>query len=295
MQVYKTVTIAGSDSSGGAGIQADLKTFQELGVYGMSALTTIVAQDESWGHHVFPVEPDTVAAQLRTALEVIGADACKTGMLGSIRVIELVAQAIAASGIQTIVIDPVMICKGVDEELHPEVNECLREVLVPLATVVTPNLIEAAKLSGMAPLQSVEEMKEAARRIHRLGPSYVLVKGEGGCRETMRLTYCMTAAALTFSKWKRSARQIRTGRAAPTLPQSPRNWQREGQCQRQLRPQRRLLPRASVTRFPCARLSDRPITAPIGNQKAATDQAGHRLCFPCVHSLNQSLSYRIWN
>ncbi|CAM5786442.1 pyridoxine/pyridoxal/pyridoxamine kinase [Brevibacillus borstelensis] len=179
MQVYKTVTIAGSDSSGGAGIQADLKTFQELGVYGMSALTTIVAQDESWGHHVFPVEPDTVAAQLRTALEVIGADACKTGMLGSIRVIELVAQAIAASGIQTIVIDPVMICKGVDEELHPEVNECLREVLVPLATVVTPNLIEAAKLSGMAPLQSVEEMKEAARRIHRLGPSYVLVKGGG--------------------------------------------------------------------------------------------------------------------
>ncbi len=179
MNMFKALTIAGSDTSGGAGLQADIKTFQERGVFGMTAITLIVAQDEQWCHHIHPIGLDTLKAQLHTVLDCIGVDACKTGMLGSKETVELVADELAARRLSNLVVDPVMICKGVDEELHPEVNQCLRERLVPLATVVTPNLIEAAKLSGMPPIKSLDEMKEAARRIHALGPSFVLVKGGG--------------------------------------------------------------------------------------------------------------------
>ncbi|OYD08363.1 pyridoxine/pyridoxal/pyridoxamine kinase [Paludifilum halophilum] len=179
MTMYKALTIAGSDSSGGAGIQADLKTFQELGIYGMTAQTTIVAMDprDRWFHRVFPVDPDTVKAQLETIVEGVGVDAVKTGMLGSPELIELAAQMIREHRLQNVVIDPVMVCKGADEELHPENTASLREVLVPEATVVTPNLFEAAKLSRMSPITTLDEMKEAAVAIHRLGAKYVLVKG----------------------------------------------------------------------------------------------------------------------
>lgn len=116
MTIPKTLTIAGSDTSGGAGIQADLKTFQELGVYGMTVLTTVVAMEpETWDHQVFPVELNVVEAQLRTVLDGIGFDAMKTGMLGSVDIIELVAKHIRRAGLPQIVIDPVMVCKGTDE------------------------------------------------------------------------------------------------------------------------------------------------------------------------------------
>ncbi|SEN12300.1 pyridoxine/pyridoxal/pyridoxamine kinase [Lihuaxuella thermophila] len=181
MTIYKALTIAGSDSSGGAGIQADLKTFQERGVYGMTALTTIVAMDPDnhWAHQVFPVSLDTVRAQLKTILEGVGVHALKTGMLGSVELIELVAETIETYHDQPVVIDPVMVCKGTDEVLHPETAVALREVLVPKATVVTPNLFEAAQLSGCGPIRTVDEMKEAAVNIHRLGAKYVLIKGGG--------------------------------------------------------------------------------------------------------------------
>lgn len=175
----KALTIAGSDSSGGAGIQADLKTMQEFGVYGMSAVTTIVAMDpyNNWHHKVFPVDVNTVKEQLNTIVVGAGVDAVKTGMLGSPEIIELAANMIKENNIPNVVIDPVMVCKGADEELQPENTVSLREKLVPLATVITPNLFEAAKLAQMPLIHSVEEMKEAAQKIHALGAKYVLVKG----------------------------------------------------------------------------------------------------------------------
>ncbi|MCA1026473.1 pyridoxine/pyridoxal/pyridoxamine kinase [Cytobacillus kochii] len=177
MTMKKVLTIAGSDSSGGAGIQADLKTFQELGVYGMSALTTIVTMDpkNDWHHNVFPIEISTLEAQIETILSV-GIDAMKTGMLGSVEIIETAAKTIKESGVPA-VIDPVMVCKGEDEVLHPETADALREVLVPLATVVTPNLFEASQLAQVKPIKTIEEMKKAAEKIHALGPKYVIIKG----------------------------------------------------------------------------------------------------------------------
>lgn len=181
MNIYKALTIAGSDTSGGAGMQADLKTFQELGVFGMTALTVIVAQDpkRDWFHEVFPIDIKTLEAQIETVLSGIGVDAMKTGMLGTIEIIELAARKIEEYGLKNVVVDPVMVCKGADEALHPETNDCLRDVLVPKALVVTPNLFEAAQLSGQAPIKTVDDMKQAAAKIHELGAKYVIVKGGG--------------------------------------------------------------------------------------------------------------------
>ena len=177
--MFKALTIAGSDSSGGAGLQADIKTFQELGVYGMSAVTTIVAMDpyNNWFHNVFPIDVNIVKAALDTIVVGAGVDAMKTGMLGSPEIIELAAKTIEENHIQNVVIDPVMVCKGADEELQPENTVSLRDVLIPKATVATPNLFEAAKLAQMAPITTVDQMKEAAAKIYDLGSKYVLVKG----------------------------------------------------------------------------------------------------------------------
>lgn len=166
----KVLTLAGSDTSGGAGIQADLKTFQELGVYGMTALTTIVTMDPKnhWHHNVFPQDINTVNAQLETVLSV-GIDAMKTGMLGSVEIIEAAAKLIDENNIKNVVIDPVMICKGEDEVLHPETADALRELLVPRATVVTPNLFEAWQLAQTdKPIKTVEDLKEAAAKFTNL-------------------------------------------------------------------------------------------------------------------------------
>jgi len=179
VSLKKVLTIAGSDTSGGAGIQADLKTFQERDVYGMTVLTTIVTMDpgSGWSHGVHPIALSTVEEQLKTVLDGIGIDAMKTGMLGSVGLIELVAHTIKTKGLKRVVIDPVMVCKGNDEALHPESTVALRELLVPLADVVTPNLFEAAQLADRPPIRTLEDMKEAARIIQVAGTSYVLIKG----------------------------------------------------------------------------------------------------------------------
>jgi pyridoxine kinase len=172
------MTVAGSDSSGGAGLQADLKTLEEFGIYGMSALTTIVTMDpkNGWSHNVFPTPVEIVEAQMETILS-IGIDAMKTGMLGSVEIIELVARKIDELKLDKVVIDPVMVCKGEDEVLHPETAVALRDVLVPRATIVTPNLFEAAQLAGTAPIKTIDDMKNAAEKIHALGAKNVLIKG----------------------------------------------------------------------------------------------------------------------
>jgi pyridoxine kinase len=184
MTVPKTLTIAGSDTSGGAGIQADLKTFQEFGVYGMTVLTTIVAMaPRTWDHLVYPVALDVVEAQLKTVLEGIGFDAMKTGMLGSVEIIELVAGYLKKHDLKRIVIDPVMVCKGTDEVLQPENTEAMLELLIPGADLVTPNLFEASQLAKTGPIRSVEQMQEAAAIIHERGAKHVLIKDRGKIKE----------------------------------------------------------------------------------------------------------------
>ncbi|QTC40611.1 pyridoxine/pyridoxal/pyridoxamine kinase [Bacillus sp. V3] len=178
MTLKKTLTIAGSDTSGGAGIQADLKTFQEHGVYGMTALTTVVTMDPNnhWHHNVHPLSIDTLEAQLET-VHSVGIDAMKTGMLATVEIIELAAKKIDQFGLDKVVIDPVMVCKGEDEVLNPETTDAMREHLLQRATVVTPNLFEAGQLAQTGPIKTIDGMKEAAKKIHDLGAKNVIIKG----------------------------------------------------------------------------------------------------------------------
>ncbi|WP_153730312.1 pyridoxine/pyridoxal/pyridoxamine kinase [Sporosarcina obsidiansis] len=178
MTLKKTLTIAGSDTSGGAGIQADLKTFQEHGTYGMTALTVVVTMDpeNQWAHNVYSLPIDVVKAQLKTALST-GIDAIKTGMLSTEEIIQTAGQAIEESGLDHVVIDPVMVCKGEDEVLNPGNTDAMIRYLVPKAEIITPNLFEAGQLAGMKTLKTIDEMKEAAQKIHDLGARNVVIKG----------------------------------------------------------------------------------------------------------------------
>lgn len=174
-----TLTIAGNDASGGAGIGADLKTFAEFGTYGIAALTVIATMDpeNNWSHGVTPIDAQVVKDQLVTATAGPGIDAFKTGMLPNVAVIETIANHIKEHNLRNLVVDPVMVCKGEDEVLNPENAEALRDILTPLATVATPNLFEAGQLSELGTLRTLEDMKEAAKRIHQKGAQTVVVKG----------------------------------------------------------------------------------------------------------------------
>ena len=177
MALKKTLTIAGSDTSGGAGMQADLKTFQEHGTYGMVALTVVVTMDpKTWSHNVTPLPTSLLKEQIQTALST-GVDAIKTGMLSTKEIIEIAAEAIQSSNAQHVVIDPVMICKGDDEVLNPGNTTAMIDYLLPHATVVTPNLFEAGQLAGLPTPKTIEEMKIAAQKIHALGAKNVVIKG----------------------------------------------------------------------------------------------------------------------
>ena len=169
------LTIAGSDPSGGAGIQADLKTFHQLGVYGMSVLTLVTVQNTQRVSAVQPLDPGLVAAQLDAVLEDIPPAAAKTGALGTAGVIQVIADRAAAFGFP-LVVDPVMISKHGAPLLAPDARSALVGSLLPRAFLVTPNLYEAEALAGM-PVGNVQAMEEAARRIAALGPTAVLVKG----------------------------------------------------------------------------------------------------------------------
>lgn len=177
MSLKKTLTIAGSDTSGGAGIAADLKTFQEHETYGYTALTTIVSMaPDSWSHRVSPIELDTVALQIETALS-IGPDAIKTGMLPSEEVIKMSAQAFKDSNAEFFVVDPVMVCKGEDEVLNPGLVDAMIEHLLPIATVLTPNLFEAGQLAGEKTPKTIDDVKAIAKKIHDSGANHVVIKG----------------------------------------------------------------------------------------------------------------------
>jgi hydroxymethylpyrimidine/phosphomethylpyrimidine kinase len=170
------MTIAGSDSGGGAGVQADLKTFAAHGVYGTSAITALTAQNTLGVAGVWGVPAEFVTLQIETIAGDIGCDAVKTGMLGDAVVVEAVAAAVAALELPNLVVDPVMVAKSGDHLLAPDAVHAVRLSLLPLARVVTPNVPEAAILAGMA-VTSLDDAREAARRIHALGPGVVIVKG----------------------------------------------------------------------------------------------------------------------
>ncbi|WEG73902.1 bifunctional hydroxymethylpyrimidine kinase/phosphomethylpyrimidine kinase [Vagococcus intermedius] len=177
--IPKVITIAGSDSSGGAGIQADLKTFQEYGVFGFSAITSLVTMnpDEGWSHTVTSLQADIVEAELKTIYAGAPLAALKTGMLGELETIRLTRRYIEAFKQQNVVIDPVMACKGTSDLLQPENVALMTELLLPVATITTPNLIEAGILSGLGELKSVSDMEAAAKKIMNLGVKNVVIKG----------------------------------------------------------------------------------------------------------------------
>ena len=172
----KALTIAGSDSGGGAGIQADLKTFAALGVYGSSALTAITAQNTVGVTAVHEIPVEVISAQIDAVLDDIGADAIKTGMLSSSAIIECVSTAIRRRQVQHLVVDPVMVAKSGDSLLREDAIDSLRNLLLPLAAVVTPNIPEAEALTSRT-IASPGDARRAAREIVDLGCRAVVVKG----------------------------------------------------------------------------------------------------------------------
>ena len=174
--VPRAMTIAGSDSGGGAGIQADLKTFAAHGVYGSSVLTAITAQNTLGVTDVLELPVPLVESQMKAVMSDIGADAVKTGMLSSAAIIEAVAGRLSGQGIGNLVVDPVMVAKGGDRLLREDAVDALITLLVPLATLVTPNVPEAQVLTGRV-IRDVDGAREAARDIIAMGAGAVVVKG----------------------------------------------------------------------------------------------------------------------
>lgn len=186
----QVLTIAGSDSGGGAGIQADLKTFQERGVFGTSVLTAVTAQNTRGVHGVEAVSPELVTQQLDAIGSDFSIEACKTGMLFDATRIEAVAAGIRRHAFDRLVVDPVMIAKGGASLLQDSAVEALKTSLLPLATVVTPNVPEAEVLTGMT-IRTIEDRLEAAERMLAYGVSAVILKGghlEGECAEDLVMT-----------------------------------------------------------------------------------------------------------
>ncbi|MDD5475607.1 MAG: bifunctional hydroxymethylpyrimidine kinase/phosphomethylpyrimidine kinase, partial [Syntrophales bacterium] len=172
----RILTIAGSDSGGGAGIQADLKTITALGGFGMSVITALTAQNTLGVQGIHEVPMEFVEMQFDSVASDIGVDAAKTGMLAGAEVVNLVARKVVEYSITNLVVDPVMIAKGGARLIHDEAKGALMEALIPLARVVTPNIPEAEVLSGIT-IRNVDDMKKAATAIGRLGARSVLVKG----------------------------------------------------------------------------------------------------------------------
>ncbi len=178
MTIKKAFTIAGSDSGGGAGIQADLKTFQELGVFGMSAITAITAQNTLGVHGVYPLSNEALESQIDAVAEDLLPDAVKTGMLWSADMIKIVADKTVQYDMKLIV-DPVMIAKGGASLLNEDAVSALKTHLLPVSYAVTPNLPEAEVLTGMH-IQTKEDRYLAAERLYELGTKHVVIKGGHG-------------------------------------------------------------------------------------------------------------------
>ena len=176
MGLPRCLTVAGSDSGGGAGIQADLKTFQALGCFGMSAITALTAQNTKGVAGVHAASPEFVARQIAMVASDIGVDAAKTGMLFSADIIRAVVRELRRFAILPLVVDPVMVATSGDRLLREDAVAALRDELLPLATVVTPNIAEAEVLAGHA-ITDAASLERAARAIHGFGAEWVVLKG----------------------------------------------------------------------------------------------------------------------
>ncbi len=170
------LTIAGSDSSGGAGIQADLKTFSAHKVFGMSVITAVTAQSTQGVFAVQDIDPEIIKKQIEAVFEDIPVHGIKIGMVSKTETIKIIAKTLKQYPHNNLVVDPVMISKSGFDLLQPDAKAALIEYLLPMATIVTPNLPEAEEITGMK-IQSLCDMKIAAKKIHLMGPQYVLVKG----------------------------------------------------------------------------------------------------------------------
>lgn len=186
--VPRALTIAGSDSGGGAGIQTDLRTFAVLGCHGSSAITALTAQNSLGVQAVFPSSPEAVEAQIESVLSDIGADAAKTGMLFSAELIRAVARALDKRPVEKLVVDPVMVAKGGAPLLRPDAQDALVREILPKAFLLTPNLPEAEALTGLA-IGGAAAREEACRRLLDLGPGAVLLKGGHGEGEVVEDVY----------------------------------------------------------------------------------------------------------
>jgi hydroxymethylpyrimidine/phosphomethylpyrimidine kinase len=196
MRIPRALTIAGSDPSGGAGIQADLKTFAALGVYGMSAVAALTSQDSLGVNGIIEIDPDFVSLQIRSVVLDIGVDAVKTGMLANAAIISRVASDLKDLRIEKVVVDPVMVAKGGTRLLKADALDALVTRLFPAALVITPNLQEAEALTGMR-IECAEDMKSAAVKLKEFGPKYVIVKGGHLAGEPIDLLY----DGLTFREY----------------------------------------------------------------------------------------------
>ena len=177
MTIKRALSIAGSAAQGSAGIQADLKTFQEHDVYGMAAISAIVANNSTTANGIFIHDVEAVEAQYFAALEHVGVDVIKTGMLFSKEIIERVSLLLKEAPTENIVVDPVMIGKMGSQLLEDNAINAIRDSLIPVAKIITPNLHEAARLLEEESVKTVEEMKVAAKELYQYGSAYVLVKG----------------------------------------------------------------------------------------------------------------------
>jgi len=195
MVVPIALTIAGSDSGGGAGIQADLKTFSALGVYGTSVITALTAQNTRTVSMIEPASPAMIAAQMAAVFDDLDVRAVKLGMLGDALAIAAVAQGLAGCGLP-IVLDPVMVAKSGDRLLPPTALDALRCHLLPLATLLTPNLPEAADLLGCAQATTEAEMTRQGHSLRAMGPQAVLMKGGHGTGDTC-VDLLVTATGIT--------------------------------------------------------------------------------------------------
>jgi hydroxymethylpyrimidine/phosphomethylpyrimidine kinase len=175
--IPNVLTIAGSDPSGGAGIQADLKTFSALGAYGMSVITALTVQNTQAVRDVRVIEPGFVAAQIDAIFDDVRVDAVKIGMVATAEIAATIADRLRHHAARNIVLDPVMVAKSGDRLLREDAVAAVRDRLVPLASVITPNLPEAAVLLSVAEPTNLAEMHQAVRALHHLGPRYVLLKG----------------------------------------------------------------------------------------------------------------------
>ena len=176
MELKTALTVAGSDSGGGAGIQADLKTFSALGVYGLCAITSVTAQNTCTVKRILHLPSDMVEAQISAVFEDLPVDAVKTGMLGCSENVETVAKALRRHGARNVVVDPVMIAKSGAALLEPDAEELMIKLMLPLATVVTPNRFEAERITGVT-ISDEDSAIQAGRVILRRGASFVVVKG----------------------------------------------------------------------------------------------------------------------